>query len=64
VHTDLHHDLGNAIRERVAFWLHELPSQEMIYHHVSLPVVFWRYIYGQFNGVSAGKTPFSGDTPM
>jgi len=35
---------GDTVQERVAFWLHELPGQEMIYHHVSLPVVFWLHL--------------------
>ena len=47
---------GNAVRERVAFWLHELPGQVLIYHHVSPPVSYG-YIYGQPNGVSAGQIP-------
>ena len=25
----------------MSFWLYELPGQEVIYHHINLPVVFW-----------------------
>jgi hypothetical protein len=35
---------GKAVQEWVAFWLHELPGQEMIYHHVSLTVIFWLHL--------------------
>lgn len=34
----------NVVQERVAFWLHELPGQEIVYHHVSLLVVFWLHL--------------------
>jgi hypothetical protein len=35
---------GNAAQEKVAFWLHEPPGWEKIYHQVSPPVVFWLHL--------------------